>query len=108
MLIKRTIITCIKLQKANCREFLHHLIEFDKLPYAFKVLNAHLETLLARKGAAASRDIHTLPLTQTNCLLKLSAETHAEYHNLDKAANTTRDLLKKVMRSIRPQISLVY
>ncbi|KAI6192894.1 hypothetical protein M3Y99_01908000 [Aphelenchoides fujianensis] len=80
--------------KVNCRYFLHQLIEFDELPYAFEVLNTHLEK--ASKQKLTAKDLCSIPLTQANALLVLSDEQALNRPELATSADKSRKLLKKM------------
>ncbi|KAI6234379.1 hypothetical protein M3Y99_00788100 [Aphelenchoides fujianensis] len=80
--------------KVNCRYFLHQLIEFDELPYAFEVLNTHLEK--ASKQKLTAKDLCSIPLTQANALLVLSDEQALNRPELTASADKSRKLLKKM------------
>ncbi|KAI6203510.1 hypothetical protein M3Y94_00565300 [Aphelenchoides besseyi] len=85
--------------KVNARYFLHQLIEFDELSYAFTVLNTHLEKLVKQK--LTSKDLYSIPLVQANALLSFAAETESNQSELSMAAGESRKLMKKLFTLMR-------
>ncbi|KAI6179396.1 BMA-NPP-6, isoform e [Aphelenchoides besseyi] len=71
--------------KVNARYFLHQLIEFDELSYAFTVLNSHLEKLVKQK--LTSKDLYSIPLVQANALLSFATETEPNHSELSTSTS---------------------
>jgi len=89
----------IRYLKTNSRYFYHQLIEFDELNYAFKVLRSHLSQLASKK--CRPQEIHTIPLVHIDILFQLAAKKSGKNPELFEMAMQSKDLLSKVLRSMK-------